>query len=135
MKVISYDYNLKSINIKFDCVFKQIKIIKLESNENELNGELINDEIEMSFSKEKDTINLFINEPKLIIIYINELDKQKISYSYLINLKSTLPMSTSETIDIPLSLEVVKECDQKLDVRCPIKNQNIFAKITKKVYC
>ena len=91
MKIKSYEISNNTIILHFDVSFKQVNYIKMESVSSiDNSGELECEEMEIKYSKKKNTLNLFINEQtNVIVVLITEMDKRGLCYSYYIHLEST----------------------------------------------
>lgn len=144
MKIKQYNFLPNSVVIHFDIAFKQINYVKMESSDDvDLHGTLECDEMEIKYSKRKNTLNLFINETtNMIIVFITELDNKHVSYCYYIKRQNELLHSNVNFITNGLSKllsnvkndgdDDEKNPDENSITLHPIKNQNIFAKIVKK---
>lgn len=140
MKLKSYKISDKNINLIFDKTFKQIKYLKFTSKSNLNNiGTLECDKIEIKFTKEKCSINVYTEDDTLFIFYIKEIDNNECDYTYYINLneKCSKNNNENENADIDLGLSKLfngfkeeKTIEKKWE--CVIKNRNIFANIKRK---
>ena len=163
MKVESYTILENNIILKFDTHFKNVNYVKMESlseidNKTDLevpyfhdskfdkvSGELDSEEIKIKYSKPKDTISLFVNSNcYLLTILITQVDFKPLYYSYyLMNndalvsiLKSSTPCQDKSLASVEVPLTQIASVPLKLKdsfIYTPIKNENIFAKIKKKV--
>lgn len=143
MKLINYKISDKNINLIFDKTFKQIKYLKFTSKNNLNNaGTLECDKIEIKFTKEKCSINVYIEDYTLFIFYIKEIDNNKCDYTYYINLNEEYNKnkgnSENEKNDIGVGLsKLLSGFDEEKTIEkkweCVIKNRNIFANIKRKV--
>jgi hypothetical protein len=137
MKINSYEILNNTIILHFDVSFKQVNYIKMESVSSINNsGELECEEMEIKYSKKKNTLNLFINElTNVVVVLITEIDKRALCYSYYIHIeKSNLENSFSE-LELPFQniLQVpFTNKESKYKIRSFEKNQNIFANIRRK---
>lgn len=121
MKIESYNIINNNLDIKFNKQFQQIKFVKMElpfSNTNTCQME--SEEIEIKYSKRKSHINVFTLSNNFTIIFVKELDKVDVMLSYYFNTNSHSNLNTN--------------CiqNESSNTYCSIKNENIFAKITKK---
>lgn len=137
MKINSYKISNNTIILHFDVSFTQVNYIKMESVSSiDNSGELECEEMEIKYSKKKNTLNLFTNESKnVIVILITEMDKKSLCYSYYIHLENKSNIANSlggldshfqKVLDIPFNNNI--ESKYKIE----IKNQNIFADIKRK---
>ena len=90
MKINSYEILNNTIILHFDVSFKQVNYIKMESVSSINNsGELECEEMEIKYSKKKNTLNLFINElTNVVVVLITEIDKRALCYSYYIHIQN-----------------------------------------------
>ena len=111
-------------------------------------GELECEEMEIKYSKKKNTLNLFINEQtNVIVVLITEMDKRGLCYSYYIHLekgilekgileKSILEKGNFENsfseLDLPFQKILTTNKESKYKIQSFEKNQNIFADIKRK---
>ena len=109
-------------------------------------GELECEEMEIKYSKKKNTLNLFINEQtNVIVVLITEMDKRGLCYSYYIHLekgileKSILERGNFENsfseLDLPFQKILTTPFtnkESKYKIQSFEKNQNIFADIKRK---
>ena len=147
MKVESYTILENNIVLKFDTHFKNVNYVKMESLSEfdhqtdikaHVSGELDSEEIKIKYSKPKDTISLFVNPNcYLLTILITQVDFRPYYYSYyLINndayqqMSETVPLTQVPLTQVPLTKLKNKD---PFTIYTPIKNENIFAKIKKKV--
>ena len=147
MKVESYTILENNIILKFDTHFKNVNYVKMESlsefdhqTDLKVSGELDSEEIKIKYSKPKDTISLFVNPNcYLLTILITQVDFKPLYYSYyLMNNDALVSILKSSTPcqDKSLPLTQIASVPLKLKdsfIYTPIKNENIFAKIKKKV--
>ena len=147
MKIDSYEISNNTIILHFDVSFKQVNYIKMESVSSiDNSGELECEEMEIKYSKKKNTLNLFINEQtNVIVVLITEMDKRGLCYSYYIHLekgileKSILERGNFENsfseLDLPFQKILTTPFtnkESKYKIRSFEKNQNIFADIKRK---
>jgi hypothetical protein len=157
MKIDSYEISNNTIILHFDVSFKQVNYIKMESVSSiDNSGELECEEMEIKYSKKKNTLNLFINEQtNVIVVLITEMDKRGLCYSYYIHLekgileksileKSILEKSILEKgnfensfseLDLPFQKILTTPFtnkESKYKIQSFEKNQNIFADIKRK---
>lgn len=124
MKITYYNINSNTVTLNFNKHFKQIKFIKMELL-NDKNSESLmhSEEFEIKYNKDKSTIDLFISSQDFFILLIKEIDYIPVIYSYYLTIKSQYQANT---------LKEIKTNILSNNINCPIKNENIFAKITKK---
>lgn len=152
MKIKSYEISNNTIILHFDVSFKQVNYIKMESVSSiDNSGELECEEMEIKYSKKKNTLNLFINEQtNVIVVLITEMDKRGLCYSYYIHLekgilekgileKSILEKGNFENsfseLDLPFQKILTTPFtnkESKYKIQSFEKNQNIFADIKRK---
>jgi hypothetical protein len=151
MKIDSYTIVENILTLHFDCYFRQISYIKMESNCISDSGTLECEEMEIKYSKNRNVLNTFIkNDSNTIVILITEFDNKMIYYSYYIKINTQITnnnqdnllanglaslLTSNKTTNI-IKSNKINEVDQNNSDGikiCPIKNQNIFAKIKKKV--
>lgn len=138
MKLINYIISDKNINLIFDKPFKQIKYLKFTSKNNlNTNGTLDCDKIEIKFTTEKSSINVYTEDDTLFIFYIKEIDNKQCDYTYYINLNEKCNKNEND-IDIGIGLsKLLNGFDERKTIEkkweCVIKNRNIFANIKRKV--
>jgi hypothetical protein len=128
MKIIYYNINSNTVTLNFNKHFKQIRFIKMELlNDKNTESLMHSEEFEIKYNKDKSTIDLFISSQDFFILLIKEIDYIPVIYSYYLTIKNNL------TINVPqLNIKEVKTNLLSNNINCPIKNENIFAKITKK---
>lgn len=149
MQIEYYNTINNVINIHFNKSFKQIKFIKMELlNENCNDSTMESEEMEIKYTKNKSNINVCISSKNFVIILIKELDNVPVMHSYYLNISNLSSSSSSlckdEVLFSGLSTILksqkinegtlttnVVDSNKKL-IDCQIKNENIFAKITKK---
>lgn len=136
MKIDSYEVLNNTLVLHFNINFKQINYTKMSYlipvlSESK-SGELDCEQIELKYSKNKNTLNIPTDvNVDFIVILITKVDKKSCHYSYYINLKSNnllqdqKPTLTNNLINSTATLCI------KIN---PIKNQNIFANIKKKEF-
>lgn len=136
MKIDSYEVLNNTLVLHFNINFKQINYTKMSYlipilSESK-SGELDCEQIELKYSKNKNTLNIPTDvNVDFIVILITKVDKKSCHYSYYINLKSNnllqdqKPTLTNNLINRTGTLSI------KIN---PIKNQNIFANIKKKEF-
>jgi hypothetical protein len=103
-------------------------------------GELECEEMEIKYSKKKNTLNLFINnQTNVIVILVTEMDKRALCYSYYINLENKSNLENSfNGLKLPFTNKLTiseKKLDlqeSKYKIQSFEKNQNIFADIKRK---
>lgn len=138
MNLINYKISDKNINLIFDKTFKQIKYLKFTSKNNLNNiGTLECDKIEIKFTKEKCSINVYTEDDTLFIFYIKEIDNNECDYTYYINLNQECNnKNINKNIDIGVGLsKLFNDFEEKTIEKkwqCVIKNRNIFANIKRK---
>lgn len=157
MKVTSFTFSDNSLIVYFDVDFRQINYIKMESQSNDSQGTLECEEMEIKYSKKKNTLNLFISDTATkVVLLITIFDNKDVCYSYYMtrpnsgNKNDTLKPSSDNTLqsnnngmDIMargftqlFKNNVEKDTTtftENFNIKvCPIKNQNIFANIKKK---
>ena len=119
MKISRYEFNNNTLEIIFDESFKQIIYSKIEQIVNDdINMEYDNTEI--MYSKNKNNIRIF-TQSQYIIVLITQIDNKPVQYAYRI---------VNENNNKSVDLKTIDNLDLK--IKCPIKNQNIFANIKKK---
>lgn len=122
MKITYYNINSNTVTINFNKHFKQIRFIKMELlNDKDTESLMHSEEFEIKYNKDKSTINLFVSSQNFFVLLIKEIDYIPVIYSYYLTIKNNLT-----TNDCQFN---IKELN---NINCPIKNENIFAKITKK---
>jgi hypothetical protein len=141
MKIEYYNTINNVVNIHFNKSFKQIKFVKMELlNENSNDSAMDSEEMQIKYTKNKSNINVFISSKNFIVILIKEIDNVPVIYSYYLN-KLNIPTHYDNTIQNEvmfsglssiLKSQKINECIDKKVIDCQIKNENIFAKITKK---
>lgn len=147
MQIEYYNTINNVINIHFNKSFKQIKFIKMELlNENCNDSTMESEEMEIKYTKNKSNINVCISSKNFVIILIKELDNVPVIHSYYLNISKTSSSSLckdevlfsglstilkSQKINEGSLATNVIDSNKKL-IDCQIKNENIFAKITKK---
>jgi hypothetical protein len=145
MKIEYYNTINNVVNIHFNKSFKQIKFIKMELlNENCNDSAMESEEMEIKYTKNKSNINLCISSKNFLIILIKELDNDPVMHSYYLNIPNSSSLCKDEVLFSGLSTILksqkinegtlttnVIDSNKKL-IDCQIKNENIFAKITKK---
>lgn len=147
MKIDSYEISNNTIILHFDVSFKQVNYIKMESVSSiDNSGELECEEMEIKYSKKKNTLNLFINEStNVIVVLVTEMDKRGLCYSYYIHLeKSNLGKgnfgkgnfeNAFGELDLPFQKILTTPFtnkESKYKIQSFEKNQNIFADIKRK---
>jgi hypothetical protein len=137
MKIEYYNTVNNMININFNKLFKQIKFVKMELlNHNSTDSTMESEEMEFKYTKNKSNINVFISSKNFVILLIKEIDNIQVMYSYYLNIsKSSLKdevlfSGLSSILKSQKINESTINCKKLID--CQIKNENIFAKITKK---
>ena len=146
MKITNFTFSDNSLVVYFDVEFKQINYVKMESQSNDSHGILECEEMEIKYSKKKNTLNLFVGDvANTIILLITVFDNKDVCYSYYMTKmfedKQTnmdlmargfkqLFKSQSNILDKEDNEFITAENTIKI---YPIKNQNIFANIKKKV--
>ena len=124
MKITSYNINSNTVTLNFNKHFKQIRFIKMELlNDKNTESLMHSEEFEIKYNKDKSTINLFISSQDFFILLIKEIDYIPVIYSYYLTVKIPSQYTT---------LTQIKTNILSNNINCPIKNENIFAKITKK---
>ena len=86
MKITNFTFSDNSLVVYFDVEFKQINYVKMESQSNDSHGILECEEMEIKYSKKKNTLNLFVGDvANTIILLITVFDnKQRIISSRII---------------------------------------------------
>ena len=140
MKIECCNITNNTVTLSFNKLFKQIRFIKMELlNENDTDSLMHSEEFEIKYNKDKCNINLFISSQKFFILLIKEIDHIPVIYSYYLNLNQI--NNNYDVSNINSSQEnILLKAKESLDtlsitsnyINCPIKNENIFAKITKK---
>lgn len=160
MKIDSYTIVDNVLTLHFDCYFRQISYIKMESSCISDSGTLDCEEMEIKYSKNRNVLNTFIkDDTDIIVILITEFDNKMIYYAYYINKnkqnrienqenlleKGLVSLLTSNKTTNIIKSNKINEVNETNKINqvdqnnsdgikiCPIKNQNIFAKIKKKV--
>jgi hypothetical protein len=145
MKIEYYNTINNVVNINFNKTFKQIKFVKMELlNENSNDSTMDSEEMEIKYTKNKSNINVFISSKNFITILIKEIDNVPVIYSYYLN-KLNISTNCENPFNSTIQNEVLfsglssilksqklNEYTEKKLIDCQIKNENIFAKITKK---
>jgi hypothetical protein len=156
MKITNFTFSDNSLVVYFDVEFKQINYVKMESQSNDSHGILECEEMEIKYSKKKNTLNLFVGDvANTIILLITVFDNKDVCYSYYMtkmfeDKQTNMDLmargfkqlfkgescqgknkntNTTEQIS-EQTTEMITETTIKIH---PIKNQNIFANIKKKV--
>jgi len=146
MKVESYTIRDSILTLHFDKDFKQIRYIKMESdnllhNSNKTSDSLDCDEMDISYSKSRKCLNVCLsNNSDQVIILITQFDKQQTCYGYHIKRQNTEQDLMAKGMVSLLSgnFNDNSNDNQNNDDKTvgtyifSIKNQNIFAKIRKK---
>lgn len=141
MKIESYTIIDNVLTLHFDCDFNQVSYIKMESYLESKSGDLECEEMEIRYSKNRNSFKTFIKDnSNTIVILIKKFNNEIVSYGYYINKyiqkdKDKDQLLANGLVGILKSDTIKREShtikqDEKI---CPIKNQNIFAKIRKKV--
>lgn len=124
MKITYYNINSNTATLNFNKNFKQIRFIKMELlNDKNTESLMHSEEFEIKYNKDKSTIDLFISSQDFFILLIKEIDHIPVIYSYYLTVKIPSQYTT---------LTQIKTNILSNNINCPIKNENIFAKITKK---
>jgi len=93
-------------------------------------GQLECEEIEIKYSKKKNTLNLFINEQtNVVVVLITEMDKRGLCYSYYIHLEKGNSFSE---LDLSFQKILTTNKESEYKIQSFEKNQNIFADIKRK---
>jgi len=151
IKIESYNIRDSILTLHFDKDFKQIRYIKMESdnllnNSNKTSESLDCDEMEISYSKRRKCFNICLsNTSDQVIILITQFDKRHTCYGYHIKRQGVNKAGDVKNDNQDLlakgmiSLFSGNFKDNQNDNQCiyntdifSIKNQNIFAKIKKK---
>lgn len=152
MKIESYVIRDNILTLHFDKDFKQIRYIKMESdnflhNSNKTSNSLDCDEMEISYSKRRKCLNVCLsNNSDQVIILITQFDKRHTCYGY--HIKRLEGVNDIKNIDTQQDLMAKgmisllsgnfkhdNTIDNVVDQNAyifSIKNQNIFAKIKRK---
>jgi hypothetical protein len=152
MKITNFTFSNNSLVVYFDVEFKQINYVKMESQSNESHGTLECEEMEIKYSKKKNTLNLFISDiTNTIVLLITTFDNNDVCYSYYMTTKQKVLEDKQTNMDLMArgfkqlfkSQSNILDKEDKEDKEFitaenaikiyPIKNQNIFANIKKKV--
>jgi hypothetical protein len=153
MKITNFTFSNNSLIVYFDMEFKQINYVKMESQSQESHGTLECEEMEIKYSKRKNTLNLFISDiANTIVLLITTFDNKDVCYSYYMNKQKDKQKALEEDKQTNMDLmargfkQLFKSQSNILDKEdnefitaentikiYPIKNQNIFANIKKKV--
>ena len=143
MKIEYYNTTNNMININFNKLFKQIKFVKMELlNENSTDATMESEEMEFKYTKNKSNINVFFSSKNFVIILVKEIDNISVMYSYYLNISQSCSLGQENEVLFSGLSSILKnhhlhDCkddykDTKKLIDCQIKNENIFAKITKK---
>ena len=138
MHIKEYIFTNDTLKIIFDTSFSHIKLQKLERTNDPI--VLDYDDIEMTFSKPKNTITLFTKSNDLVIIVV-EINKQTTKFSF--RMKSIQDSHTQDTRDTrdtrgtqdninKLQMAMKKTLSKMLPKTLLLKSENIFAQITPK---
>ena len=166
MKITNFTFSDNSLVVYFDVEFKQINYVKMESQSNDSHGTLECEEMEIKYSKKKNTLNLFVGEvTNTIVLLITVFDNKDVCYSYYMTNPKIKPKPKDEMFEdkqtnmdlmarglkqlfkgesyqdtntdtktnTKITEQITKQTTEKTIKIHPIKNQNIFANIKKKV--
>ena len=155
MKITNFTFSDNSLIVYFDVDFKQINYVKMESQSTDSHGTLECEEMEIKYSKKKNTLNLFIGGvTNTIVLLITVFDNKDVCYSYYMKPKGEIHKDKQDKQDKQTNMDLMArgftqlfkgehcksaEVDSSIITTentvklCPIKNQNIFANIKKKV--
>lgn len=156
MKVTNFTFSDNRLVVYFDVDFKQINYIKMESIGNDYTLEC--EEMEIKYSKKKNTLNLFVhNGSKIVVLLITIFDNKDVCYAYYMTrqinanigekednmdmmtrgftqlFKNGFGENNQSNIEKPSTIPLQTSTSENAVKVCPIKNQNIFANIKKKV--
>jgi hypothetical protein len=98
------------------------------------------EEFEIKYNKDKCNINLFISSQNFFILLIKQIDHIPVIYSYYLDIKNHIDKYEISNTNLQCKNKLILKTTNSLDklsvtpnyIYCPIKNENIFAKITKK---
>lgn len=115
MSITSHIIDGSNVHVILNTNFNQIDYTKMEVLQDQ---SVVCDQVQIRYSKPKNVINEVVSNSgsRNLMILITQIDNIQIHHGYFIDLH-TIHKTTNETTTII----------------CPIKNQNIFANITKKV--
>lgn len=156
MKITNFTFSDNSLVVYFDVEFKQINYVKMESQSNDSHGTFECEEMEIKYSKKKNTLNLFVGDvTNTIVLLITVFDNKDVCYSYYMTNPNPNPKTKTKPKD-----EMFEDKQTNMDLMArgfkqlfkgesyqeettnttektikihPIKNQNIFVNIKKKV--
>jgi hypothetical protein len=152
MKITNFTFSDNSLVVYFDVEFKQINYVKMESQYNNSHGTFECEEMEIKYSKKKNTLNLFVGDvTNTIVLLITVFDNKDMCYSYYMTKpkpkrKDEMFDDTQTNMDLmargfkqlfkgeSYQEETTSEMNTEQTIKIhPIKNQNIFVNIKKKV--
>jgi hypothetical protein len=149
MKVESFVIKDNTLIISFDVAFRQITYIKMESEDTFNYCDLECEQMEIKYSKKKNTLNLFIDDVTTkCVIFFTKFDTRDTCFSYFIDVskykKQNANNSRRESSNMDLmergfkklmngDIKLIQDTNNNDTIVCPIKNQNIFAKVVRKV--
>jgi hypothetical protein len=152
MKITNFTFSDNSLVVYFDVEFKQINYVKMESQSNDSHGTFECEEMEIKYSKKKNTLNLFVGDvTNTIVLLITVFDNKDMCYSYYMtkpkpNSKDEMFEDTQTNMDLmargfkqlfkgeSYQEETTSKMNTEQTIKIhPIKNQNIFVNIKKKV--
>lgn len=146
MKIESFTFFDNTLTLSFDVAFRQITYVKMESEEDTDCCHFDCEQIEIKYSKKKNTLTLFVNDStSKIVIFVTKFDTRDILFSYFIDLQeykkcksqNRQPTTNADLIERGFKQLMKGNTTQNNNVgksiTCPIKNQNIFAKVNRKV--
>lgn len=122
MQIISHSLENLNLTLTLNETFNQIYYTKMEVL---TDNTVVCDEIKISYSKPKNCIHDTIcsKTSKTIVVLITCIDKTSVQYAYCVDLQNDNDNKISNN---QITTHQTKQ------IICPIKNQNIFAKVTKK---
>jgi hypothetical protein len=148
MKVESFIIRDNTLTLSFDVSFRQITYVKMESDEDTNCCHFECEQMEIKYSKKKNTLSLFIdNSTNKIIIFFTKIDTRDTLFSYFIDIPQYRKSNAQETntnadliergfkklMSGDIKITQNNNDDKIKTIVCPIKNQNIFAKVIRKV--
>lgn len=145
MELLECNLNNNIGTLLFNKEFTHIKIQIIQDDKDKKSNkkikELLNDYIEVKFSKPKRQLNVEINKTSNFLIFtIIELDNKSLNKSFKVDIENEdvnineKEVLTKEIIQSGLSKMLQKSNNKINDSKkqCSIKNENIFAYITRK---
>jgi hypothetical protein len=144
MKILSHDVLDNTLILHFDINFTHITYTKMSSGDRDKKewsfGELECEQIELKYSKNKNTLNIITNSDiDFLVLLITKIDKHSCYYSYYINLNTPKNKLNNNNSTVTFDQTQLNFSNTSLNTSFskslkihPIKNQNIFANIKKK---